>query len=105
MSYTEETDPQWVRYGNAVKEILEDPNTAPWLDGPLDPGWTTTYFPRKKKGQGTSLEELSSRILTTPRSLAQAVGILIWISHITAALGYVMMANTSGSNNYSTINS
>lgn len=30
---------RWDDYENAVDEHLKDPETAPWLDKPLDAGW------------------------------------------------------------------
>lgn len=37
LNYSEARDPHWTGYGKVVMSILDDPYTAPWLDGPLDP--------------------------------------------------------------------
>lgn len=49
LNYSEARDPHWTGYGKVVKRILEHPETAPWLDSPLDqdsPEATNKYLNR-----------------------------------------------------------
>ncbi|KAL8794046.1 MAG: hypothetical protein Q9195_003346 [Heterodermia aff. obscurata] len=96
LTETEATDPRWLRYEEAVQKILDDPATAPWLDGPLDPDWTATSH-RQLDWYGRVEADHRSwerRMEWKLDDWAIGGGILFWISHITAALGFALIANT-----------
>ena len=102
MSDSEIRGKQWTRYKNAVKDLLNDPKTAPWLDGPFDLDWSESrhyqLFERdREEGDGTTWKsKVKKRLVYT-----MVVGsILFWISHITSALGYLLLTNTSGHNGH-----
>ena len=50
---------QWTRYKNAMKDLLTDPKTAPWLGGPIDLDWSDSRYYRlcerdRKEGDGAT---------------------------------------------------
>ena len=93
---------QWADYESAVDELLKDPETAPWLDGPLDRDWDETIIQQQQwlDHDGRSVDALSGRY-KIKRMLAHVAGILFWIFHITSALGIVLIYNTSGPEGHS----
>ena len=103
MSDSEGRDQQWTGYKDAVKDILDDPKNAPWLKGPIDLDWSESRYhqlcERDLKGDGTTW------ISKVNRKFAHMVvvgGILFWISHITSALGFLLLTNTSGHTSHPT---
>ena len=96
LPYPESTDPRWPEYEKAVQKILDDPATAPWLDGPLDLDWTEISH-RQLNWRGRVEADHTfwgSRLGSKLDNWAIGGGILFWISHITAALGFALIANT-----------
>lgn len=47
MDHTEIGNHRWARYEKAAEDILNDPETRPWLDGPLDQDWTDKLLQQK----------------------------------------------------------
>lgn len=98
MHYSEIQDHRWRRYQNAVGEILRDPRTSVWLDGYMDPD-----LPERKGRQwwykcdrGRVHHTLSiSKVKDSVMQMATGALVLFWISHITSALGFLLIANTS----------
>ena len=98
MTYDESTDHQWNRYEKAVKDILGDPAAASWLDGPSHPSMTETYEQHLYKYKGwkkSGFRSWKSKKRGKLEGLMLAGYILFWITHVTAALAYVMLANDS----------
>ena len=89
LSYVESRNHQWIQYEKDVKDISRHPDAAAWLDGPLDPsmieGGRTNAVTRSWKAKNRVKFD----------GLKLAVYILFWITHITAALAYVMLVNES----------
>ena len=88
---------QWADYEGAVDELLKDPETAPWLDGPLDQDWSNTIIQQKQwlDHDWRSVDDVSGRY-KIKRTLDHMAGTLFWISHITSALGFVLIYNAFG---------
>ena len=100
MSDSEIRCKKWSRYKNAMKDLLTDPKTAPWLGGPIDLDWSDSRYYRlcerdRKEGDGaTCVSDLKRRFVLTV-----VVGIvLFWIPHIISALGFLILKSTSGYN-------
>ena len=98
MSDSEIRNTQWASYKTAVKDLLNDPKTAPWLDGPFNLDWGEDRCYQlcerdQKDGDGTTwISRLKRKFVHTV-----VVGsVLFWISHITSALGFLLLTNTSG---------
>ena len=87
----------WASYESVVRDLLEDPETVPWLDGPLDQDWTKTLLQQKQWSDNDcrSVDDLSWRY-RIKRTLDHMAGTPLWISHITSALGFVLIANAPG---------
>ena len=99
ISYDESRDYQWNQYEKAVKDILGHPDAASWLDSPLDPSMT----------EGSRENAITRSWKAKDRAkfdgLKLAVYILFWITHITAALAYVILVNESEPSSISTLRS
>ena len=97
MDYSKILSNQWAAYESAVDELLRDPKTAPWLDGPLDQDWSETIIQQQQwlDHNWRSVDDLSRRY-KIKRTLDHMAGTLFWISHITSALGFVLIYNASG---------
>ena len=102
MSDSEREYKQWAGYKNAVKDLLNDPKTASWLDGPFDLDWSESQFhqlcerDRKEGYYATWKSKVKRRLVHT----AVVASIFFWISHITSALGFLLLTNTSGYNGH-----
>lgn len=97
MDYSTTRSNRWASYESVVRNVLEDPETAPWLDGPLDQDWAKTLLQQKQwsNHDWRSAKDLSWRY-RSKRTLDHMAGTLLWISHITSALGFVLISNASG---------
>ena len=98
MSDSERRDKHWAGYMDVVKDLLNDPRTAPWLNGPFDLDWSKSRYHRLRKRDGKDGNE-TKWISNVKRILDNVVVvgiILFWISHITSALGFLLLTNTSG---------
>ena len=98
MDFAEILDDRWRSYESAVDKILQDPGTFPWLDGPLDPRWSESVEKQLWLERGWERVDHASWIFKARGKLnrmAKGGLILFWISHITAALGFVLIANAS----------
>ena len=107
LTHREATNPQYLRYENAVREILCEPATAPWLDGPLDPNCTETSHPQLYWCGRVEADHISlgRRMKWIIDNWAISGEMIFWISHITAALGFALIANTvSEANRHPIIN-
>ena len=96
LTHAEATDPRWLGYYNVVQEILCDPATAPWLDGPLDPNWTETSDQQLDWCRRAEADHVprGRRMKWKTGNWVIGGGILFRLSHITAALGFALIANT-----------
>ena len=92
LTQEEVTDPRWPEYEKAVQKILDDPATAPWLDGPLDPGWTEAPDQRLNLSGRADGDRIpwGERM----KSILSIGAILFWISHVTTALAFFLIAIT-----------
>lgn len=97
MDYSEIRDSRWTRYESTVENFLREPETARWLDGPLNPDWGENseehlWYNRDRKRADDTTWLLKAKRKFNP----MAVGVLLfWISHITAALAAALIAHTS----------
>ena len=100
LQYSENINSQWRRYSETVKEILEDPETACWLDGPLNPAWFRPFDGRLGNYRKTSAayKRRRSNFRKILEKLANYVRFMTWILHVTAALAYPMLASTLDNN-------
>ena len=97
LDYSEIRTNRWVEYERAVKDLLQNPKTSSWLDGPLDHNWSKSLYQQSdEQGLKAALTTSTSRAIRRRDRIAIGGGILFWISHVTAALGFVLIANTSG---------
>ena len=100
MDYSETSDSRWAKYERELESLLQDSDTASWLDGPLDPASGERLIPRKQQREiGSSRDGDISWIFRLKRRLHRLVMsgiILFWISHVTAALAFGLIKNTSG---------
>ena len=95
----------WVEYENTVKDILKDPKATFWLDGALNQEVSESLYPRRDE-QDRGNAGYTARISRLMRKIGRVVmgwSILLWISHITAAFGFVLIANASETNKHPTI--
>ena len=102
MTPSETRRKDWAEYKLVVKDFLKDPETASCLDGPLDQGLNGNLY-QQLDGPGRKRIVDTTRIFRPTRKLdhiAMCGGILLWISHITAALGFVLITNSSGPNSH-----
>lgn len=97
MNYYEIQDSRWSDYEAVVKKILQDPETARWLDGPLNPDWDKSPQEQLRGEHGeqgaddtdtTSLFKAKRKL----HGLVPGIILLFWILHITAALAYPLIA-------------
>ena len=95
--YSRNRSNHWASYESVVKGLLKDPETVPWLDGPLDQDWTETLLQQKQwlDSDWKSVDNFSWRY-RTKRTMENVAGIVLWISHITSALAFVVISNASG---------
>ena len=80
--------------------ILEDPETACWLDGPLNPAWFRPFDRRLANYRKTraAYKRRRSNFRKILENLATCVRFMTWILHVTAALAYPMLASTLDNN-------
>lgn len=102
MDYSEFRRNDWAAYERDVEHLLEDPETAAWLDGPLGQAWSRILHQQAgtqdhKSAYSTTCGSRAARRLD---SMAMCGGILFWVSNITAALAFVLITNTPGSNRH-----
>ena len=97
MNYSSISFNHWASYESVVEDLLKDPETAPWLDGPLDQDWSETLLQQKQwlDHDWRRDDDLSWRY-RTKRTLDHMAGTMLWISHITSALAFLLIANASG---------
>ena len=105
MSDSEIRDKQWARYKTAVKDLLNDPKTAPWLDGPFDLDWSERrhyqLFERdRREGDGTTWKSKVKRRLV---HTVEVGSVLFWISHCTSALGFLLLTDPSVHNGHTMV--
>ena len=82
MHYSEFQGDRWRGYQSAVDELLRDPGSSDWLDGYMEPEWTESVEKHGWRGRDQ-------------RKIYHTLSIFFWISHITSALGFLLIANTS----------
>ena len=99
MSDSEIRDKRWTRYKTAVKDLLNDPKTVLWLDGPFDLDWSESRYSRLCERDRIERDG-TTWISKLKRKLVHTVGVLFWISHATSALGFLFLTNTSGKNGH-----
>lgn len=102
MNYFEIQDSRWASYESMVEKLLRDPETAYWLDGPLDPEWCESAEEQLRHKSDRKSPEKTTWLFKMKRKFYRmAVGclLLFWISHITAALAFALIARTSTSKN------
>jgi len=97
----------WAGYESAVNDILKDPKTTSWLDGLIEDVLGRILYrqlvePNRKEAENTSWTYEAKKRL---RHVAIGGGILFWILHTTAALAFVLIANTFGYNGHYMVNS
>ncbi|KAL8856128.1 MAG: hypothetical protein Q9178_007253 [Gyalolechia marmorata] len=93
LDYLETIDDRLTRSKKVVRDLLKDPKSAHWLNGSMfgdgDEGQLQQWHGRdrdRKRAKHTQWLEFIARVGE----------ILFWILHITAALGYVLVRNSSG---------
>ncbi|KAL8900816.1 MAG: hypothetical protein Q9207_005507 [Kuettlingeria erythrocarpa] len=104
LNHHEIRDHRWIEYEKAVDNILKSPEAGHWLDSPLDQGWSHG-LPRKDfRGENNAMRHNHptwryrwERVL---EQTAITGGILFWILHITSALGFILVDNACGSDDY-----
>ncbi|KAL8927109.1 MAG: hypothetical protein Q9172_001531 [Xanthocarpia lactea] len=98
--HSETIDDGWTRYERAVKDLLKDPKSAHWLNGPMFGDWNDSqrqqWHSRYRDRKRAESTQWTSRARKGLKFLARGGEILFWISHITAALSYVLVTNSSG---------
>ena len=98
--YSETIDDRWKRYERAVGDLLKDPQSAHWLNGPMF-GDRNESQRRRRHGRNRDLKraehtQWTSRARKGLEFLARGGEILFWIMHITTALSFVLVTNSSG---------
>ena len=98
----EARDPRWPGYENAVQNILHEPAIAPWLDGPLESDWTEdSHQQRNWSGRVEADHRVWGKTMKWKfDNWAIGGGVSFWITHITAALGFALIANTVSEANH-----
>lgn len=104
MDHSELQDNSWLNYELAVKEFLRD-RSSTFLNKPLDRLWMEEPY----QDADTSRESWTAVSVGLKNRINLLIGVsmglmmqcclhvLFWVGHITAALGFVLVANTSGS--------
>ncbi|KAL8731172.1 MAG: hypothetical protein Q9166_003579 [cf. Caloplaca sp. 2 TL-2023] len=83
----------WKEYENAVKDFLQGPTGAAFLERPLDQDLMEA--PRRRKQKNRACTSVVKNIIDL--LVGATMGIVFWITHITAALGFVLLANLASS--------
>ncbi len=99
----------WLKYELAVKEFLRDKGPA-FLKKPLNRLWMEEPYQeanKSRKASKTVRVGVRSRIsqligISMGLTVQSCLHIFFWIGHITAALGFVLVANSAGSDKSST---
>ena len=96
-NHSEINDDRWSSYEREVEKILRDPGISSWLDEPLDPSWVESREENWRESLRKRIDD-TSWIFKVKRRLTRMTTfgpVLFWISHITAALSFLLIANTS----------
>ncbi|KAL8723289.1 MAG: hypothetical protein Q9181_007319 [Wetmoreana brouardii] len=98
--YFDTRNNRWRGYERAVKDLLKEPETAHWLNGPMF-GDRNENHAQRWHGRNRNLKRANNtQWVSGARKgleyIAKGGGILFWISHITAALSFVLITNNSG---------
>ncbi|KAL8776884.1 MAG: hypothetical protein Q9213_008093 [Squamulea squamosa] len=90
----------WLEYEAAVRKFLDAPENTGFLNKQLDQCWMEDSHKEAVNGFRQMCTTISCQVRNKiDLSLGLGIGILFWVTHITAALGFVLIANTSGSEN------
>lgn len=98
MDYCEIQDSRWHDYEAVVEKILQDPETARWLNGPLDPDWGQSVEEQLRRERGETATDDTTWLFKAKRKLhclVPGIIILFWIFHITAVLAYPLLARNA----------
>ncbi len=93
MDHSEVRGTRWAEYESVVKNLLMEPEIAPWLDGPVDQDWSGRPYQEKKEVKIDTT--WISRQVRRCDNITMGGCVLFWITHVTAALGFVLTSNTS----------
>ncbi|KAL9598840.1 MAG: hypothetical protein Q9179_003765 [Wetmoreana sp. 5 TL-2023] len=98
--YFDTRNDRWKGYERAVKDLLKEPETAHWLNGPMFGDWNESqgqqWHDHHRDLKQADNTQWISRARKGLGSIARVGGILFWISYITAALSFVLITNSSG---------
>lgn len=88
--------PRWENYMSKVADFLSDPMNAPCLDGPFDYFWRKVLYqvptpPIDRDKRFNAKQPYMWKRMA--RKVTVAVLILYWITHITAALGLLLISD------------
>lgn len=81
----------WDKYDRAVTKLLNDPTHSDWLD---KPGFANQALKDSEKDEGENLKRVRENIIL-------ALGIVFWISHISAPIAYFLILSSLESNDKS----
>lgn len=109
MDRSEAHEASWPKYELAVKDFLRDKGLA-FLKKPLNRIWMEEPYQGANKSRKPSktfrvgVESRISQLIGVSMGLTMqsCLHIFFWIGHITAALGFVLVANSAGSDKSST---
>ncbi|KAL9027726.1 MAG: hypothetical protein Q9196_003792, partial [Gyalolechia fulgens] len=100
LGYSETIDDRWTRYKRAVKDLLKDPKSAHWLNGPMfgvgNGSHRNQWHIRDRDRKRAEQTQWTSRARMGLELIVWGGEIFFWILHITAALSYVLVTNSSG---------
>ncbi|KAL8680726.1 MAG: hypothetical protein Q9186_003125 [Xanthomendoza sp. 1 TL-2023] len=108
MNFDQIEERTWLEYEAAVRDFLRDKGTT-FLKRPLDQCWMEEPHADGLNGSRNFLTAMGARIKNTiDFLLGFSMGlmfwtVLFWTGHITAALGFVLVANISGSDAHPTV--
>ncbi|KAL8819167.1 MAG: hypothetical protein Q9223_002343 [Gallowayella weberi] len=93
----------WLKYETAVKDFLRDKG-ATFLEYPFDQSWINEPHEEGLNNLKRFLMVVDARTKNKfGLLLSLSMGVVFWTGHITAALGFVLVANISGSDAHPTV--
>ena len=99
MNYDEVQQSWWPNYERMVDKILQDPETAQWLDCALNSDWGKSAGEQLRHERcGKGADDETTWLFKAKKKLHRLVPgivLLFWILHITAALAFPLIVHNS----------